>query len=154
MNSNKLSILPGLLLLVVCLASCQPAGAPSPASDMDRSRPLSEDVIYHVFLRSFYDSNADGHGDLEGLRLKLDYLQDLGVTAILITPLYDSDLYHNYFPNDFEKIDPEFGNLENYLKLVADVHRQDVEPRQGGLAQPLGQALGVVVAAHALTPKP
>ncbi len=47
-------------------------------------------IIYHVMPRSFYDSNGDLHGDLNGFVEKLDYLQTLGVTAILFTPLYES----------------------------------------------------------------
>ncbi|RYZ29257.1 MAG: alpha-amylase, partial [Sphingobacteriales bacterium] len=91
------------------------------------------EVIYHVFQRSFFDSNGDGQGDLPGMQQKLDYLQDLGVTAILLTPLYESDFYHNYFANDFEKIDPAYGSMQEYLALVKEVHRrkmkiyQDVE---------------------------
>jgi|SRR6218665_183571 len=91
------------------------------------------EVIYHVFQRSFFDSNDDGNGDLTGIRQKLDYLQDLGVTSILLTPLYLSDFYHNYFANDFEKIDPAYGSMDDYLTLVREVHRrkmkiyQDVE---------------------------
>lgn len=93
----------------------------------------AQEVIYHVFQRSFFDSNGDGHGDLKGMEQKLDYLQDLGVTSILLTPLYYSDFYHNYFAIDFEKIDPEYGTMAEYLSLVREVHKrkmkiyQDVE---------------------------
>src|SRR5437868_9673282 len=76
------------------------------------------EIIYHVFQRSFYDSNGDMQGDLDGLRSKLDYLQDLGVTSILLLPLFDADCYHNYFANDFEKIDAEFGTMDSYIALV------------------------------------
>lgn len=86
-----------------------------------------DEIFYHVFLRSFYDSNGDAHGDLKGLQQKLDYLQELGVTAVLITPLYDSDYYHNYFPNDFEKIDAEFGGKEDYFNLLSDMHRRGMK---------------------------
>lgn len=92
-----------------------------------------KEVIYHVFQRSFFDSNNDGNGDLEGMRQKLSYLQQLGVTSILLTPLYQSDFYHNYFATDFEKIDPEYGVFKEYRDLVQEVHRrkmkiyQDVE---------------------------
>jgi alpha-amylase len=91
------------------------------------------EVIYHVFQRSFFDANGDGHGDLKGMRQKLDYLQDLGVTSILLTPLYQSEFYHNYFATDFEKIDPEYGSMQDYLNLVKEIHKrkmkiyQDVE---------------------------
>lgn len=96
-------------------------------------RAQAQEVIYHVFQRSFFDSNGDRHGDLKGIQQKLDYLQDLGVTSILMTPLYQSEFYHNYFATDFEKIDGEYGTMEEYLKLVKEIHRrgmklyQDVE---------------------------
>lgn len=98
-----------------------------------RTASAQPELIYHVFQRSFFDSNGDGHGDLNGMRQKLDYLQDLGVTDILLTPLYLSDFYHNYFANDFEQIDPSYGSMNEYLQLVKEVHRrkmkiwQDVE---------------------------
>ncbi|HEX7069466.1 MAG TPA: alpha-amylase family glycosyl hydrolase, partial [Rhodothermales bacterium] len=85
-----------------------------------------EQVLYHVFVRSFHDANGDAHGDLEGIRLKLDYLQDLGVTGILLTPLYPSPFYHNYFADDFEGIDAELGDMESYHALVADLHARDM----------------------------
>ncbi len=88
------------------------------------------EVIYHVFQRSFFDSNGDGHGDLKGIQQKLDYLQDLGVTSILLTPLYQSDFYHNYFATDFEKIDPEYGILKDYRDMVVEAHRRNMKVYQ------------------------
>lgn len=85
------------------------------------------EIIYHVCQRSFYDSNGDRNGDLKGLREKLDYLQDLGVTSILLLPLYESVYHHNYFASDFEKIDPEFGTTEDYLALVEDAHNRGMK---------------------------
>ncbi len=88
---------------------------------------LENQIFYHIFLRSFYDSDGDGHGDLNGLREKLDYLQELGVTSVLITPLYHSDFYHNYFPIDFEEIDPEFGTKDDYFTLLKEMHRRGMK---------------------------
>lgn len=88
---------------------------------------FSQEVIYHIFQRSFFDTNGDGHGDLNGIRTKLDYLQDLGVTSILLTPLYQSEFYHNYFATDFEKIDPQYGSMEDYLALVKEVHKRGMK---------------------------
>ena len=92
-----------------------------------------EEVFYHVFQRSFFDSDGDGHGDINGIHQKLDYLQDLGVNTLLLTPLYVSDFYHNYFATDFEGIDPKYGSMDDYRLLVKEVHQrkmkiyQDVE---------------------------
>jgi alpha-amylase len=92
----------------------------------NKSGSVADDneVIYHIFLRSFADNNGDTQGDLKGLQSKLDYLQDLGITSVLLTPLYSSPFYHNYFSDDFEKIDPEFGTMQDYLHLVKDIHKK------------------------------
>lgn len=85
------------------------------------------EIIYHVFLRSFYDSNGDTQGDLNGLKQQLPYLQDLGVTSILLLPLYNADCYHNYFANDFETIDEEFGTMKDYISLVKEIHSRGMK---------------------------
>ncbi|MEP6683034.1 MAG: alpha-amylase family glycosyl hydrolase [Parafilimonas sp.] len=80
------------------------------------------EVIYHLFQRSFYDSNGDLQGDLNGINAKLDYLQELGVNAILLLPLYQSVFYHNYFADDFKKIDDEYGTMNDFINLVRAIH--------------------------------
>ncbi|MBK6826878.1 MAG: alpha-amylase [Chitinophagaceae bacterium] len=112
---RKYSILLSLLI-VQCLTSIS-----------QNANPYNTEIIYHVCQRSFFDSNGDLHGDLRGLKEKLPYLQELGVTSILLFPLHDADCYHNYFANDFEKIDPEFGTIEDYLSLVKEIHRRGMK---------------------------
>jgi len=107
-----------LLALVLSLFAAQIIHA--------QNQPQAE-IIYHVFQRSFYDSNGDLQGDLKGLHQKLDYLQNLGVTSILLLPLYESVFYHNYFAIDFAKIDPEFGTMQDYIALVKEVHRRHMK---------------------------
>jgi glycosidase len=85
------------------------------------------EIIYHVFLRSYFDSNGDAQGDLNGLKQKLSNLQDLGITSILLLPLYDADCYHNYFANNFEKIDAEYGTMQDYISFVKEVHRRGMK---------------------------
>jgi glycosidase/glycogen debranching enzyme len=85
------------------------------------------EVIYYVLPRSFYDSNGDRTGDLNGLRQKLDYLQELGVTSIMTLPLYYSDFYHNYFAIDYQKIDPEYGTMEDLIALISEVHKRGMK---------------------------
>ncbi len=85
------------------------------------------EIIYHIFQRSFYDTNGDLHGDLNGVTEKLDYLQELGVTSVLFTPLYKSVYYHNYFADDFDKIDQEYGTMQDYLNLVKQVHKRGMK---------------------------
>ncbi len=57
----------------------------------------------------------------------MPYLQELGITSILLFPLYDADCYHNYFANDFEKIDAEFGTMEEYISLVKEIHKRGIK---------------------------
>ncbi|NCB32942.1 MAG: alpha-glucosidase [Erysipelotrichia bacterium] len=84
-----------------------------------------EAVFYQIYPRSFCDSNQDGIGDLEGIISKLDYLQDLGVTALWLSPIYDSPNDDNgYDIRDYEKIMAEFGTMEEFDKLLKDVHER------------------------------
>jgi alpha-amylase len=116
-----------LALLAVCVCVINPSfSVTRSAAGMKTSGhpQAKEEIIYHIFQRSFYDSNGDMQGDLNGIRLKLDYLQKLGVTAILLTPLYQSPFYHNYFADDFKKIDPTYGSMQQYLALIKELHRR------------------------------
>lgn len=110
------------ILLSLLLASTSPMW-----SQKKNTQITKGEIIYHVCQRSFYDSNGDLNGDLNGLRQKLGYLQDLGVTSIMLLPLYEADCYHNYFANDFDKIDPEFGTMEEYITLVKDIHKRGMK---------------------------
>jgi len=86
-----------------------------------------EEIFYLIFPRSFYDSNGDHNGDLKGIMGKLDYIQSLGVTSIIMTPLSPSIYYHNYFVDDFKGIDAEYGTLQDYLDLVAAIHKRGMK---------------------------
>ncbi|MFL5494540.1 MAG: alpha-amylase family glycosyl hydrolase [Gemmatimonadales bacterium] len=87
-----------------------------------RSDAGAGEVFYQIFVRSFRDSNGDQIGDLRGIQQKLDYLQDLGVTSILLTPINPSPFYHNYFASSFEGVDPAYGDQSSYAELVKAVH--------------------------------
>ncbi|MHB8205833.1 alpha-amylase family glycosyl hydrolase [Mucilaginibacter sp.] len=115
------------LLLFVSL-SCLPFGQGRAIQHVKSIGPKNNaEIIYHIFERSFFDSNGDGHGDLNGIYQKLNYLQELGVTAILLTPLYESMYYHNYFATDFYKIDPRYGTMADYLRLIKELHRRHMK---------------------------
>ena len=80
-------------------------------------------AIYHIYPRSFQDSNGDGVGDLEGIRHRLDYLAWLGVDALWISPFYPSPMHDfGYDVADYCGVDPVFGSLESFDSLVADAH--------------------------------
>jgi glycosidase len=88
---------------------------------------LDDEVFYQIFTRSMRDSNGDREGDLKGIEQSLPYLQRLGVTSILLTPLYPSSFYHNYFASDFDGIDPEFGTMDDYRHLVRAIHERGMK---------------------------
>ena len=126
MKNNIIAI---LLLSIITFNSCKESKKVETISVEKTKEPIkwNNEVIYHVMQRSFYDSNSDLHGDLNGFVEKLDYLQDLGVTTILFTPLYESEFYHNYFPTNYKNIDPEYGTMEEYINFVKEVHKRDMK---------------------------
>lgn len=85
-------------------------------------------VFYELNVRAFYDSNGSGLGDLAGLTSKLDYLQDLGVDAIWLLPIYPSPLLDDgYDIADFYDIHPDYGDLEDFKTFVAAVHQRGMK---------------------------
>ncbi|RMD74642.1 MAG: maltose alpha-D-glucosyltransferase, partial [Chloroflexi bacterium] len=84
-------------------------------------------IIYEVHVRAFCDSNGDGIGDFPGLTSKLDYLQDLGVTAIWLLPFYPSPLRDDgYDIADYTNIHPNYGTLSDFKVFIREAHRRGV----------------------------
>ncbi|MDE6960574.1 MAG: alpha-glucosidase [Lachnospiraceae bacterium] len=84
-------------------------------------------VAYQIYPKSFYDSNGDGIGDLPGIISKLDYLQDLGVDIIWLSPCYSSPLAdQGYDISDYYKIDPRFGTMEDMDRLIAEAKKRNM----------------------------
>jgi maltose alpha-D-glucosyltransferase/alpha-amylase len=84
-------------------------------------------VIYEVHVRTFYDSNNDGIGDFQGLREKLGYLEDLGVTAIWLLPFYPSPLKdEGYDTADYTDIHPDYGTLRDFREFLRDAHGRGI----------------------------
>ena len=84
-------------------------------------------VVYQLYPRSFADSNGDGRGDLEGIRRHLDHLRDLGVNAIWLTPCFPSPQRdHGYDVADYFDIEPTYGTLDDFDRLVADASERSI----------------------------
>ena len=79
----------------------------------------STGVGYQIMVSSFADSDGDGFGDIYGIYQKLNYLKDLGVKALWLTPIQLSDSYHGYDITDYEKVDPKFGSAKSPAALKA-----------------------------------
>lgn len=85
-------------------------------------------VVYQIYPRSFMDSNGDGIGDLQGINQKLDYLAGLGVDILWLSPIYDSPNDDNgYDIRDYQKIMEEFGTMEDFEELLANVHQRGMK---------------------------
>ncbi|KAJ7729934.1 glycoside hydrolase family 13 protein [Mycena metata] len=85
-------------------------------------------VIYQIYPVSFFDSNGDGIGDLNGIASKLDYLKDLGVDVLWLSPIYKSPLADmGYDISDYRDIDPRYGTLQDWDKLLAGVHARGMK---------------------------
>lgn len=139
---NLLRSIPVLLLLVLFLWSACSHNSTTSAGSLKAGPPDTQwqngwtqgAVVYEVFVRSFYDSNGDGIGDLKGLIAKLDYLndgnpetkQDLGVDALWLMPVFESPSYHGYDTTDYRRINPDYGTNEDFQLLLEKAHRRGI----------------------------
>jgi glycosidase len=106
--------------------AAEPAGAPGSRSWADGA------VFYEVFVRSFFDANGDGKGDLPGLIAKLDYLNDgdpkttsdLGVDALWLMPIFKATSYHGYDVTDYEAVNPDYGTNQDFERLIKEAHKR------------------------------
>ena len=88
----------------------------------------SNAVVYQIYPRSFQDTNGDGLGDLKGITSRLDYLADLGVDVLLLSPVYKSPQDDNgYDISDYQDIDPLFGTLDDMDELLAEAHKRGLK---------------------------
>lgn len=90
-------------------------------------KDFKKSTVYQIYPKSFYDTNGDGIGDLNGVIEKLDYLKNLGIDYIWLTPFYPSPQVDNgYDISDYYNIDPSFGTLEDFEKLAQEAQKRDI----------------------------
>jgi alpha-amylase len=125
------------LLLTGCSPAALPAtSAPTPTRTVQPSAtPVGTDsfpwwndrVFYEIFVRSFRDSDGDGIGDFNGVTEKLDYLQSLGVKGIWLMPIQPSPTYHGYDVTDYYAVNPDYGTMEDFKRLLDEAHKRDIK---------------------------
>jgi len=95
---------------------------------MTLNRPWWQtDVIYQIYPRSFQDSNGDGIGDIPGITSRLDYLQELGIGAVWLSPMYPSPMYDfGYDVSDYTGISAEFGTMNDFKTLLSQAHQRNI----------------------------
>lgn len=121
---KKLLLLTFILLISLAPATAQQGDAPW----------WNDRVFYEIFVRSFYDSDGDGIGDLQGVIQKLDYLNDgdpatttdLGVTGIWLMPISQSPSYHGYDVIDYRAVEEDYGTNEDFRELIAAAHERGI----------------------------
>jgi alpha-glucosidase len=132
---NSISIT-GDMMIRIALIAVATLGmiATQPAASQSTSQKSSPDpwwqhaVFYEIYPRSFQDSNGDGIGDLNGITSRLDYLQKLGIDAIWIAPCFPSPLVDfGYDVSDYDDIDPQFGTMADFDKLMAEANKRHMK---------------------------
>lgn len=86
-----------------------------------------EAVFYQVFVRSFYDKDGDKVGDFQGLKEKIPYLKDLGVTALWLMPINSSPSYHGYDVTDYKNVNKNFGTIEDFKEFLDFAHKNGIK---------------------------
>ncbi|MDR0324488.1 MAG: alpha amylase [Oscillospiraceae bacterium] len=114
-----------LLVLLLLLGACSQTGSIQPSG--------GSGIYYEIFVGSFYDSDGDGLGDLQGIISKLDYLnnesgeESLGVSGIWLMPINPSPSYHKYDVTDYYAIDPAYGTMEDFEQLIAECEKRGID---------------------------
>ena len=114
---KKLSL---LLILVLLISGCA-------SSQTSYVHPEVPSVYYEIFVASYYDSNGDGMGDLDGVREKLPYIQEtLGISNVWFMPVMPSPSYHKYDVTDYKTIDPQYGDMESMKNLLTAMESRNM----------------------------
>ncbi|NLV35719.1 MAG: hypothetical protein GXY17_03470 [Clostridiaceae bacterium] len=118
-----------LLAVIICMTLVFTSCADS-MNNADNYVQISDNYrnYYEIFVRSFCDSDGDGIGDLNGVSDKLDYIkEDVGADGIWLMPIMPSPSYHKYDVMDYYEIDPQYGTMDDFEKLIEQAHNRDMK---------------------------
>lgn len=94
---------------------------------MVNTKWFKDAIIYQIYPRSFKDSNSDGMGDIKGIIEKLDYLKDLGINCVWLSPVYQSPMDDNgYDISDYRVIHPDFGTMDDFKLMLSEMHKRGI----------------------------
>ena len=95
---------------------------------MNQSNEFKKRIVYQIYPSSFNDANNDGWGDLKGITAKLDYLKDLGIGIIWLSPIYVSPMDDmGYDIADYKNINPRFGTMADFDELLLEANKRDIK---------------------------
>ena len=131
----SIMLLISVVMSCLCLSSCAfLEGIFSPDNGNGEDEEVTLNIIddsyrnwYEIFVYSFYDTNNDGIGDLNGVTEKLDYIQEMGFNGIWLMPIHPSPTYHKYDVIDYYAIDPDYGTLEDFERLIDEAHKRGIK---------------------------
>lgn len=124
------------LVFAAALLSCDKAPDNGGSSESyDRIYAVNEEwdgvkrgeLTYQLLVYSFADSDGDGIGDFQGIIDKLDYIDGLGATAIWLSPIHPAMSYHGYDVLDYSAVNPEYGTMDDFRRLVSEAHNRDIK---------------------------
>ncbi len=127
-----------LLLCFLLLTGCKPDAPEDSGASVQTDKAIAQiktlgespddnyRTWYEIFVYSFCDSDGDGIGDINGVRSKLDYLQELGINGIWLMPIHPSTTYHKYNVSDYYAVDPAYGTLEDFELLLQECQSRDI----------------------------
>lgn len=117
------------ILCIFLLAACEktPVPSPGPGPDTPVEAPESSGITYQLLVYSFCDSDGDGVGDFNGITSKLDYLREMGVQAIWLSPVHKATSYHGYDVEDYESVNPEYGTEADFKNLLQSAHSKGIK---------------------------
>jgi len=115
-----------VILLMIGLYACKEEDPIIEPIDLSQIYPQN-DVYYEIFVRSFADSDGNGIGDLNGITQNLDYIEELGATAIWLMPINPSPSYHGYSITDYYDIESDYGTLEDFQNLIDEASLRNID---------------------------
>jgi glycosidase len=129
--TRRLSFIFLLFLILSACVQTQPTPVPTESTALSVTQVppntwWKDAVFYEIFVRSFYDTDGNGIGDFDGITQKLDYLSNLGITAIWLMPIHPSPSYHGYDVIDYYEVNPEYGTMEDFKHLLNEAHKRDI----------------------------